>query len=276
MRRLLAMLWVAVFAGMVCAMPPVRAEDGTPYTMEGPQVLLPAGVTGQKNNGPDFVTYTFKQGGRQVLFAYVGFAPEFPQSAPKGVQPYKAPVNGLAATTCLWADKQGAACRETLVKTGRTDFAKVIHFAYNGLSPAEAQAANAVIASTRPAAPKPVTAQQVQAAGRILRTVPFFAIGGIGRGGTRAPGEAALRTLIAGGGATLPALVKKASIAGQLYALLGLKQTDPAAFARAVTPYLTDKRKVHTFRGCITNDEPVAKVAGEIEYGLYDGWLTRP
>src|SRR3954447_451970 len=72
-----------------------------------------------------------------------------------------------------------------------------------------------------------------------LRGVESFAIGGIGIAGTTSEGERALRNLLAAPDATAPlqGLLAKATPAGQLYALLGLRVHDRAAYELAVKDF---------------------------------------
>jgi hypothetical protein len=59
----------------------------------------------------------------------------------------------------------------------------------------------------------------------------------------------------------LSEFVRSASVAGQLYALLGLRLCDRPAFERAVPDFLRRDGIVTTMTGCIIYDEPVAAIA---------------
>ena len=63
-----------------------------------------------------------------------------------------------------------------------------------------------------------------------------FALGGVGVAGTMSEGERVLREILREAGATarLENLLPHASPAGQLYALLGLRVCDRAAYQRAL------------------------------------------
>jgi hypothetical protein len=126
------------------------------FDMGGVTVTLPPGVKAEKRRGPDFDLFYFATGvkdakgkPRQILFAYIGFAPSFPNTAPKGTPQMKEMANGYSARTCRWKTKGGGVCCEALVSTGRTDWAKYVHFVYTDLTAAEAKAAEEIIASVR-------------------------------------------------------------------------------------------------------------------------------
>jgi hypothetical protein len=111
-----------------------------------------------------------------------------------------------------------------------------------------------------------------------LKTVPYFAVGGVGFAGTTSQGEQALRALLKQKDAAtvFKTLLKEANQEGRLYALLGLRLTNPTVFARDVTPFLSLKTKAHTMSGCIMCDQPVASLAKTIQKGDYDKLVTKP
>lgn len=123
--------------------------------MEGPQVTLPKEVNVSKKEGPDFLLYYFTGPRKQVLFAYVGFAPSFPDGIPKSVKPRKGEINSMEETTYSWKRNKTQFFRETLIKTGRHDFAEYVHFSYSRLNASEAKVSDAIIASTLRSAQKP-------------------------------------------------------------------------------------------------------------------------
>ena len=120
-------------------------------------------------------------------------------------------------------------------------------------------------------------AQDLDAAGKkaygTLKTAPFFAIGAVGEGGEISAGERAYRALLQQkqAVAAFEALLrdKNARVEGRLYALLGLRTRDRAAFARHLTPFLSSKAMASTMSGCMASDEPVAAVAKRIRKGEY-------
>lgn len=90
-------------------------------------------------------------------------------------------------------------------------------------------------------------------------------------------GERALREVLkqADAVARLEALLPKASPAGKLYALLGLRIRDPAAYERALEKYRSTDATVETARGCMLSRESFRELVKEIEGGQYDSFLAR-
>src|SRR3954469_3525158 len=111
----------------------------------------------------------------------------------------------------------------------------------------------------------------------VLQKTGMFALGGIGVAGTMSEGERALRELLRGSDALvrLDRLLSTASPAGQLYALLGLRLKDRAAYDRAVARIRATDAKVRTARGCIISTEAFSDLVKEIERGQHDGSLAR-
>ena len=97
-----------------------------------------------------------------------------------------------------------------------------------------------------------------------MRAAPEFSLRGNNRNAGQSPGERALRALtpLPGSAAVFARVAddKSASSAGQLYALLGLKWTNPNAFVARVGPFLADDTLVTTERF----ELPVKAVAQEI------------
>lgn len=110
-----------------------------------------------------------------------------------------------------------------------------------------------------------------------LESAGSFALGGIGVAGTMSAGERALREVIKQPDALvqLEKLVSSASPAGKLYALLGLRIRDRAAYERALEKCRTIDVKVETARGCMLQQESFRDLVREIERGDYDSFLAR-
>jgi hypothetical protein len=110
-----------------------------------------------------------------------------------------------------------------------------------------------------------------------LQSAGRFALGGIGAAGTMSAGERALRELLKQPDAVaqLEALISKASPAGKLYGLLGLRIRDRAAYERALEKCRTTDAKVETARGCILSQDSFRDLLKEIERGKYDTSLAR-
>ena len=113
--------------------------------------------------------------------------------------------------------------------------------------------------------------------GATLRKTELFALGGIGVAGTMSEGERALREVLKESdvAARLEKLLSDASPAGQLYALLGLRLRDRAAYERALGKLRTNDAKVQTARGCILQQESFGDLIKQIERGDYDTFLFR-
>ncbi|MFZ1218325.1 MAG: hypothetical protein WAO00_03490 [Chthoniobacterales bacterium] len=110
-----------------------------------------------------------------------------------------------------------------------------------------------------------------------LAKASMFALGGMGVAGTMSQGERALRELLEKPDAVaqLERLLTSATPAGRLYALLGLRVKDRAAYQRALEKYSANDSKVETARGCMLSQDPFVDLLKEIERGQYDSFLDR-
>jgi len=104
-----------------------------------------------------------------------------------------------------------------------------------------------------------------------------FALGGVGVAGTMSGGEKDLRAVLKQAEAVqqLQSLLKKASPAGQLYALLGLRLRDRPAYEQAVPEFRKRSDVISTMHGCIVMKEKMDGIVKQIEHGDYDTSLTR-
>jgi hypothetical protein len=109
-----------------------------------------------------------------------------------------------------------------------------------------------------------------------LRSIDRFAMGGVGYAGTMSAGERALRQILKDRDAVLrlEGMIPNATPAGKLYALLGLRKMDPAAYARALETCQRTDTKVETARGCIIGHESFRDLVKEIDHGQYDASLA--
>jgi hypothetical protein len=110
-----------------------------------------------------------------------------------------------------------------------------------------------------------------------LQKTTIFALGGVGYAGIMSQGERTLREILKESDAPrrLESVLPNASAAGQLYALLGLRLRDRAAYQRALEEYRAQDAKVQTMRGCIMQRESFRKLVEQIERGDYDSFLER-
>ena len=108
-----------------------------------------------------------------------------------------------------------------------------------------------------------------------LQSAASFALGGVGVAGTMSAGERALREVLKQPDAAprLEALLPNASPAGKLYALLGLRIRDRAAYERALEKCRSTDAAVETARGCMLSRESFRDLLKEIERGQYDSFL---
>lgn len=104
-----------------------------------------------------------------------------------------------------------------------------------------------------------------------------FALGGVGVAGTMSSGEKNLRAVLKESDAVqqLQSLLKNASPAGQLYALLGLRLRDRPAYEQAVPGFRKRSDMVSTMHGCIIMKEQMDEIVRQIHHGDYDAALTR-
>jgi len=123
----------------------------------------------------------------------------------------------------------------------------------------------------------PCAAATAADADSVLRKTGIFALGGIGAAGTMSEGEQALREILrsSDGSGRLEEFTSDASPAGQLYALLGLRIRDRAAYARALDKLRKTDVKVRTARGCMLQEQSFRDLVKEIEGGDYDSFLSR-
>jgi hypothetical protein len=122
-----------------------------------------------------------------------------------------------------------------------------------------------------------VQAEQRSDPDSVLRTTSSFALGGVGVAGSMSEGERALREVLKQPDATarLENALPNASPAGQLYALLGLRLRDRAAYQRALEKFGGNNASVQTMRGCILQKESFRDLVKQIEHGDYDSFLAR-
>jgi len=112
---------------------------------------------------------------------------------------------------------------------------------------------------------------------RAVENAGSFALGGVGVAGTMSAGERGLREVLERSDAVyqLEAVLPTAAPAGKLYALLGLRVRDRAAYQRALERSRSIDAKVETARGCMLSQESFRDLVKEIERGQYDTFLAR-
>lgn len=107
---------------------------------------------------------------------------------------------------------------------------------------------------------------------RILKDAARFSIGGAGYLGTTAREERAFRVVWNRPSASrdFRRLLSEATIAGQLYALLGLKLLGAPAFRTELPMYLASPTEVEEWAGCLVMRTSASEVGGAISRGEYD------
>ena len=119
------------------------------FNKHGVSLDLPTGVTATERSGPDFLLYYFTEKKHQVLFAYFGFAPSFPNAAPKNAEVVTETVGGFSAQSVRWLESDGGHSRESLVRVSNKGGLQFVHFIYTGLNANDSKRVDAIIASLR-------------------------------------------------------------------------------------------------------------------------------
>jgi hypothetical protein len=122
-----------------------------------------------------------------------------------------------------------------------------------------------------------VGANEASRASVSLASEKAFALGGVGVAGSMSSGETDLRAILKEADAVqqLQSLLKKASPAGQLYALLGLRLRDRPSYDQAVPEFRKRSDEISTMHGCILMKEKMDAIVKQIEHGDYDASLAR-
>jgi len=100
---------------------------------------------------------------------------------------------------------------------------------------------------------------------RILKSARIFAIGGIGREGSITHEETAFDALCKEPDASqqFHRLLREATIEGQMYALLGLRQLHSPEYKTEVGRYRGSTRMVNTGAGCEIGPDKVSYIVNE-------------
>lgn len=115
------------------------------------------------------------------------------------------------------------------------------------------------------------------ASGRAYLTLlraDVFAVGRVGASARISPAERALTLLLSEGATdTLCELLERASLPGQLYALLGLSVRSHAGVEALLADYRHRTDEVRTQMACFISSQPIRDVVARIEDGTYSGLL---
>lgn len=159
----------------------------------------------------------------------------------------------------------------------RAAAAVVAAVVYCGILPYHVQAQTPAAAAS-PAPPAGLTPKipSVAEAVKTLRNPPYFALGAVGFHGEMSTGDTALRVVLHQKNAPtlLRGLLRTATPAGQLYALVGMRQLSVSEFARRAAPFGRRKTVVLTYTGYMSDKEPMSAVVARIKTGSYDLFLN--
>jgi hypothetical protein len=110
--------------------------------------------------------------------------------------------------------------------------------------------------------PKPPLSGQGNKAYRIVKKTDMFYDSAVGYGGDTPEVVHAFQELLneKRADAAFKALLEKATLPGQLYALCGLWFTDPEEFKRQVPHYSSLKSKVPVMMGCVVAEDSVSEL----------------
>jgi hypothetical protein len=105
-----------------------------------------------------------------------------------------------------------------------------------------------------------------------LRSISYFAFGGVGVAGTTSQGEMAFRQVLEGpsAGKNFLGLLKTGNPQGKCYALVGLRASDNGLFEAEVAAFEKNQTPVETIGGCIALTLPMSGVVASIRAGNYD------
>jgi hypothetical protein len=118
------------------------------FSRHGVNLDLPPDVRTEEKTGPDFFLYYFLEKEKsQILFAYFGFAPSFPNAAPPDLAVVTETVGGFPTKSIKWRDADGRFCRESLVQVSKEGWLQFVHFIYTGLAAEAAKRADSIIGS---------------------------------------------------------------------------------------------------------------------------------
>jgi uncharacterized protein with GYD domain len=115
-------------------------------------------------------------------------------------------------------------------------------------------------------------------AARDLAAAKSLAFGGVGVAGLMSEGERNLRAVLERPDASqqLQAALARATPAGKLYILVGLRRCDRAAYQKAFDSLARPNDHVDVVRGCMVSKEPFRQVLSQVQDGRFDDFLSRP
>ena len=113
---------------------------------------------------------------------------------------------------------------------------------------------------------------------RDLAAAKSLAFGGVGVAGLMSEGERNLRAVLARPDASqqLQATLARATPAGTLYILVGLRRCDRVAYQKVFDSMARPSDDVEVVRGCMISKEPFRQILSQVQDGRFDDYLSRP
>jgi hypothetical protein len=107
----------------------------------------------------------------------------------------------------------------------------------------------------------------------VLRTTSEFADASVGYGGVVPTQVVAWLTVLHDSDAEIHflELLRTATPAGRIYALAGLRATNPKLFRDVAAPFRRDRVTVTTFFGCIVSEMTTSQLVAELDQGAWIG-----
>jgi uncharacterized protein with GYD domain len=115
-------------------------------------------------------------------------------------------------------------------------------------------------------------------AARDLAASKSLAFGGVGVAGLMSEGERNLRAVLEQPDPSqqLQAALARATPAGKLYILVGLRRCDRTAYQKVFDSLGRPNDDVEVVRGCMISKEPFRQVLSQVQDGRFDDYLSRP
>ena|SRR3982751_217398 len=122
------------------------------------------------------------------------------------------------------------------------------------------------------------SSESANSAARDAAAAKCFAFGGVGAAGLMSEGERKLRAVLARPAASqqLQAALVHATLAGELYILVGLRHCDRAAYQKIISSLPRPNDDVEVARGCMISREPFRQLLSQVHDGRFDDHLSRP
>jgi hypothetical protein len=113
---------------------------------------------------------------------------------------------------------------------------------------------------------------------RNLAAAKSLAFGGVGVAGLMSEGERNLRAVLERPDASqqLQAALTRATPAGKLYILVGLRRCDRVAYQKIFDSLARPNDDVEVVRGCMVSKEPFRQALSQVQEGRFDDYLSRP